>query len=81
MRVKFTAHAKFKLQLYGLSEESVKDALLTADTVRDTRFGRKMVIKLLDDHVIVIVYEELDESLKVITVYPTRKRRIIKWLR
>ena len=40
-----------------------------------------MAIKLLDDHVIVIVYEELDESLKVITVYPTRKRRIIKWLR
>jgi len=78
-RINFTPHAREKLKRLlkiGVTEEKVIKTIGNPDRVTPGYFGRKIVqSKLTPDLVLRVVYEETDNKVLVITIYPSERRR------
>ncbi len=68
-------HAKERIKKYGFEEVFVVEIIEQPDEVVDGYGGRKIAQKKLNDYILRIVYEEYENELLVITVYPAEKER------
>jgi len=68
-------HAKKRIERYGLTEELVKTAIMEPDEVVEGYEGTLIAHKLLNKHLLRIVYIKQDNEVKVITAYPAEKER------
>ena len=81
MKIVLTPHAVLKLGIlkehgFALSAEKVLDTVENPEKVAAGRKGRKIAQKVLDDtHVLRVVYEEKDDHIEVVTLYPARRNR------
>jgi len=83
-RIRFSNHAllKFKvLESHGIiiNEEFIKNIILCPDRIERGYKGRIIAQRCLDDeHVIRVIYEEVSDSITIITFYPGRRDRYEK---
>ena len=63
------------MEYLHLSVELVKEALRNPDETVKGYEGRLIAHKLLNEHVLRVVYLKAEESIKVVTVYPAKKER------
>lgn len=75
MNVIIPPYAKERIKTYNLSENLVKDALINPDEIVKGYKGSLIAHKLLNEHILRVVYMKIEDGLKVITVYPAKKER------
>ena len=77
--INFTPHAREKLKRLlkiGVTEEKVAKTIENPDKITSGYFGRKIAqSKLTPELVLRIVYEEIDNKVLVITIFPAERRR------
>lgn len=78
MKIIIPPYAKARIDRYNLTEDSVKDALRNPDEIVKGYEGRLIAHKLLNEHVLRVVYLKIKDDLKVITVYPAKKERYFR---
>jgi len=71
-------YAKARISRYNLTEDLVKDALRNPDEIVKGYEGMLIAHKLINEHVLRVVYLKVKDDLKVITVYPARKERYFR---
>jgi hypothetical protein len=78
-RVSFTPHAKEKLRRLlqsGVTEKEIVKTIESPESLTSGYFGRKIAqSKLTHELVLRVVYEEMDNKVLVVTVYPAKRRR------
>lgn len=78
-RVKFTLHAEDKLKRLmeiGVTKETVLKIIEKPEKVVSGYYGRKIAQGLLrEDLILRIVYEESEEEIMIVTIYPGERRR------
>ena len=81
MEVIFTNHAKAKfeaLRRHGflLTWKQVRDAVKNPDAIRRGKGRRIIAQKTLDErYVLRVIYEKVNELVRIITFYPARRER------
>jgi hypothetical protein len=81
MKVILGDHAEAKLELlksrgFPVSKEQVIDCVEKPDRIDEGYKGRKIAQKGIDpEHVLRVVFTELEDQARVVTVYPGRRRR------
>ncbi|MGC8895139.1 MAG: DUF4258 domain-containing protein [Candidatus Bathyarchaeia archaeon] len=79
--VKFTPHAKEKLRRLiklQVTKQKVIEAIENPEILTAGYFGRKIAqSKLTPELVLRVVYEEIDNKLWIITIYPAKRERYI----
>ena len=75
MKIIIPPYAKQRIKAYNLTEELVKNVLRNPDEIVKGYEERLIAHKLLNDHILRVVYIKIKEGLKVITVYPAKKER------
>ncbi len=75
MKIIIPDYAKERIKKYKLNEELIKDALKNPDEMVAGYENRLIAHKLLDKHLLRVVYLKIDGGMKVITVYPSKKER------
>ena len=80
-RIVFSSHAENKFDIlkkhgFDISKTTIIAALDSPDTVEPGYRGRKIAQGVLDEeHVIRIVFEDFNDTVKVVTFYPARRER------
>ncbi len=80
----FSLHAIEKIKILrkhniSVDKKFIENAVANPDKVESGYKERIIAQKMLDkNHVLRIVYEESEESLRIITMYPGRKKRYEK---
>ena len=64
-----------RMDAYNLTEKLVKDAVIEPDNVVAGYEGALIAQKLLNDHLLRVIYIKRDNEIKIITVYPAEKAR------
>ena len=80
MNIIIPDYAKGRIKRYNLTEDLVKETLRNPDETVKGNEGRFIAHKLLNEHVLRVVYLKVKDDVKVITVYPARKDRYYKKL-
>ncbi len=81
MKINFTKHAELKFrdleeQGFKITKEQVKSALNMPENILKGGRGRLIAQRGIDEsHMIRVIYEKGEDSIKVITFYPTRRRK------
>ncbi len=76
MKIIIPNYAKERIKKYNLNEELIINALKNPDEIVAGYENRLIAHKLLDKHLLRVVYIKIDDDgLKVITVYPSKKKR------
>ena len=75
MKIIISGHAKRRMEAYNLTEKLVKDAVIKPDEIVEGYAGALVAQKLLNEHLLRVVYIKQDKEIKVITVYPAEKTR------
>lgn len=68
-------HAKRRIKKYGFEEIFIVETIKRPDEVVDGYGGKKIAQKNLNNYILRVVYEEHENELLVITVYPAEKER------
>ena len=71
-------HAKERIKTYNLTEKIVIDVIKNPDEIIEGYSETIIAHKLLNEHVLRIVYAKEKDKIKVITVYPAKKERYSK---
>jgi hypothetical protein len=75
----FSPHAREKLKRLTkikISEEKIIQTIQNPENVTSGYSGRKIAqSSLMDELLLRVVYEEMDNNILVITVYPAKRRR------
>lgn len=66
---------KERIKTYNLTEELVKDVIRNPDEIVKGYGGRLIAHKLLNEHILRVVYLKMVKIIKVVTVYPAKKER------
>ncbi len=83
-KIIFSQHALNKIDILRrhqiiVDEKLIENAVVNPDKIESGYKGRFVAQKILDEsHVIRIVYVENEESLRIITMYPGRRKRYEK---
>ncbi len=79
MQIRFTQHAEEKLTRLtgvGVTRDKVKKTVIKPDKLEQGYAGRKIAQSgLSSDLILRVVYEQTEEEILIITVYPGRQRR------
>ena len=78
MNIIFTKHAKERIKTYNLSDDIVKDAIQNPDEIAEGYEETIIAHKLLNKHLLRVVYVTENNIIKIITVYPSKKERYYK---
>ena len=78
MDIIISKHAKERIKTYNLTEKIVTDAIKNPDEIIEGYSETIIAHKLLNEHVLRIVYAKEKDKIKVITVYPAKKERYSK---
>ena len=77
--ITLSPHAKEKLRRLvqiGISEEKISQTIQNPENLTEGYFGRKIAQSPLTDELVLrVIYEEMDNNIVVITVYPAKRRR------
>ena len=77
--ISLSPHAKEKLKrltMSGVTEEKVIKTVQSPESVTSGYFGRKIAqSSLTDDLLLRVIYEEMNKSILVVTMYPAKRRR------
>jgi uncharacterized DUF497 family protein len=82
--ISFTNHCLEKIEILrkhkiNVDKETISNTVLEPERIEEGYNDRKIAQKLFDEnHVIRVVYEESDNNLRIITVYPGRRKRYEK---
>jgi hypothetical protein len=71
-------YAQERIKRYNLTEDLVKDCLRNPDEIVEGYEGRLIAHKLLNEHLLRVVYLKVKEDVKVITVYPAKKNDTLR---
>lgn len=75
----FTPHSREKIERLwhlGITEEMVRSVVLNPGSVEASYFNRKVAHAVLGRNLVLrVVFEEIDNTLLVVTVYPASRRR------
>ncbi|KXA91209.1 hypothetical protein AKJ57_02140 [candidate division MSBL1 archaeon SCGC-AAA259A05] len=78
-KIEFTSHAEEKLgrlKEIGVTRRKILKTVRNPDKTVDGRYGRKIAQTLLREDIILrVVYEETEEKITIVTVYPGKRRR------
>ena len=80
-RVIFTHHAEKKLSLlvqhgFRFSKREIENIVQAPLRIRPGYMGRKVAEDIIsEEHLLRVIYEELPRELKIITMYPARRKR------
>lgn len=80
-KIVFSSHAERKFDIlkqhgFYISKTTIIAALERPDKVEQGYRGRKIAQMVLDEeHVIRIIFEDIHDTLKVVTFYPARRER------
>ena len=74
MKIAISKHANARMSTYNFTEDLVKNAVLEPDEVVNG-YGGTLAHKLLNGHLLRVVYIKQNDEIKIITVYPTEKAR------
>lgn len=83
-KIVFSQHALYKIDILRrhrifVDEKLIENAVVNPDKIESGYKGRSVAQKTLDEnHVMRIVYVENEESLRIITMYPGRRKRYEK---
>ncbi len=81
MKINFSKHAELKFadlegQVYQISRKQVDNALNMPEKIIAGEIGRLIGQRsIAETHMIRVIYEKEEDSIKVITFYPTRRRK------
>jgi len=81
MKIIFTEHAELKFkdlekQGFKITKRQVEDALNMPENIMEGEGGRLVVQRAIDEsHMIRVIYEKKEDSIRVITFYPARRRK------
>ena len=81
MKIIFTEHAELKFkdlekQGFKLVKVQVEDAINIPQDIRESTKGLLIAQRAIDEtHMIRVIYEKKEDSIRVITFYPTRRRK------
>ena len=75
MDIIISKHAKGRIKTYNSTEKFVIDAIKNPDEIIEGYSETIIAHKLLNEHVLRIVYAKEKDKIKVITVYPAKKER------
>jgi len=75
METKISKHAEERMSKYGLNRQQVLDCVANPSTVVSGKFGRKIAQKRLNGYVLRVIYNEMKNFNKVITVYKAKRER------
>ena len=78
MNIIIPDYAKGRIKRYNLTEDLVKETLRNPDEIVKGYEGRLIAHKLLNEHVLRVVYLKVKDSARVVTVYPAKKERYFK---
>jgi hypothetical protein len=77
--VNLSPHAKEKLErlaLNGINEKNALNAIRKPESVTLGYFGRKIAqLTLTEELLLRVIYEETDNNILVVTLYPAKRRR------
>jgi hypothetical protein len=77
--INLSPHVREKLKRLvqsGISEEKIIQTIQNPESLTAGYFGRKIAQSLLTDELLLrVIYEEMDNNILVITVYPAKRRR------
>ena len=79
--IKFSLHCLEKIVLlkrhnFSIENEFVIDAILNPDSTSIGKVNRKIAQKILDEnHVLRVIYEDSEDEILIITLYPGRRKR------
>ncbi|MCL4430212.1 MAG: DUF4258 domain-containing protein [Chloroflexi bacterium] len=77
--IDLSPHAKEKLKRLinvGITEEKVFDAIQNPESLKSGYFGRKIAQSTLtNDLLLRVIYEETDNNILVVTLYPAKRQR------
>ena len=83
-KIIFSEHALFKIELLKrhkikINKQFIENVVTNSDKTDQGYKGRIIAQKKLDtNHVLRVVYEEYEDHMLVITLYPGRRRRYAK---
>ena len=81
MKIEFTKHAEFKLELlkehgFEISKDQVKDVIKDPDSVKKGKKGRQIAQKVINKiHILRVIYITQNKTIRIITLYPARRTR------
>jgi hypothetical protein len=75
VRIEITRHCWERMHAYSVTAEQVMDALERPDRVLEGHSGRRIAQKRLNSLVLRVVFEERQETRRVITVYKAKRER------
>ncbi len=81
MKIIFTEHAELKFkdlekQGFKIAKGQVEDAINMPQDIIESAKGRLIAQRAIDEtRMIRVIYEKEEDSIRVITFYPTRRRR------
>ena len=81
MKIIFTKHAELKFrdleeQGFKIAKVQVEDALNKPENIIVSAKGRLIAQKAIDEtHMIRVIYKKEEDSIRIITFYPTRRRK------
>jgi hypothetical protein len=77
--INLSPHASEKLKrlkLIGVTEDKIKKTIREPENLVDGYFGRKIAQSFLTDELLLrVIFEETDNSILVITIYPGKRSR------
>ena len=81
MKIIFTEHAELKFkdlekQGFKIAKGQVEDAINMPQDIIESAKGHLIAQRAIDEtHMIRVIYEKEEDSIRVITFYPTRRRK------
>ena len=71
-------HAKERIKTYNLTEKIVIEAIRNPDEIIEGYLETIIAHKLLNEHLLRVVYTKEKDKIRVITVYPAKKERYLR---
>ena len=80
MDIIISNHAKERIKTYNLTEKIVIETIKDPDEIIEGYAGTLISHKLLNEHILRVIYVKKKDKIKIITVYPAKKERYYKRL-
>ena len=78
MDITISQHAKERIKTYNFTEKIIIEAVKNPDDIVKGYSGTSIAHKLLNEHILRVVYIKEKHKIKIITLYPAKKERYSK---
>ena len=74
----FHPYALYKMDKRNISKEEVIKTLKESHTIMNGKYGRKISQRIYGRHVLMVIFEEYEDRILVITAYPAKAERYLE---